>query len=326
MQRLTSRLRRRLSGERGATAVIFALLLVPLLGFAAIAVDIGSLYADRAELQVAADAAAFGIAQDCARGNCGNMLATAQSLVVKNLGEATASQPVLSSAPLSVTVTGRTPQQHWFAPAIGHDSTSVSATATVGWGGPSQGPAVLPLAFSWCSFFHQTNGGLPTGPDPQVVKLSKSDDLSTWCPTPSGNYVPGGFGFLVPDSSSRCTVTSAIDQVLHSSTGESPPSSCNATDFASFIGKTVLLPIFDEYGGTGSGAWYRVYGYAAFKLTGYQFVGSFKYGGSDVCGKNTKGSDRCLAGYFTRFVELSEAWNYSPDAPQLGSSVLRLIR
>ena len=27
-----------------------------------------------------------------------------------------------------------------------------------------------------------------------------------------------------------------------------------------------------------------------------------------------------MTGYFTRFVELSDAWNYSPDAPQLGAS------
>ena len=58
MQRLTGLFRGRLSGERGATAVVFALLLVPILGFAAIAVDVGSLYAERARLQVAADAAA----------------------------------------------------------------------------------------------------------------------------------------------------------------------------------------------------------------------------------------------------------------------------
>ena len=38
------------------------------------------------------------------------------------------------------------------------------------------------------------------------------------------------------------------------------------------------------------------------------------------------GNDRCVSGYFTRFVELSDAWNYSPDAPQLGASILRLIR
>ena len=123
MQRLIDLFRGRLSGERGATAVVFALLLVPMLGFAAIAVDIGSLYAERARLQVAADAAAIAVAQDCSRGNCGDMLATARAMVVANDGDASAAQPVLNSDPLSVTVTGRTPVQHWFAPVIGHDST-----------------------------------------------------------------------------------------------------------------------------------------------------------------------------------------------------------
>ncbi|MCU1668804.1 MAG: uncharacterized protein JWP40_1731 [Blastococcus sp.] len=325
MQRLTSLFHGRLQSERGATAVIFALLLVPLLGFAAIAVDIGSLYADRAELQTAADAAAIAVAQDCARGNCGDMLATATTLVQQNLGPATSSQPVLSNNPLSVSVTGSTPQKHWFAPVLGYDSTAVRAYATVGWGGPSGGTAVLPLTFSWCSFKAQTGGGLPSGTAEQIIKLSKSADVASQCQGPSGNVVPGGFGFLTTDSG-RCTVTSAIDQAMHSSPGESPPNGCTAADFASFIGKTVLLPLFDEFGGTGSGAWYRVYGYAAFKLTGYQFVGSFKYGGNKICGPTSNGNDRCVTGYFTRFVELSDAWNYSPDAPQLGASILRLIR
>ena len=98
MQRLIARLRRRAAGERGAAAVTLALLLVPLLGFAAIAVDIGSLYAEKARLQVAADAAAIAVAQDCSRGNCGDMLATAQALITANDGEATAAHPELSSA------------------------------------------------------------------------------------------------------------------------------------------------------------------------------------------------------------------------------------
>jgi Flp pilus assembly protein TadG len=324
MRRLTSLFRGRLESERGATAVIFALLLVPILGFAAIAVDIGSLYADRAKLQISADAAALAVAQDCARGTCGDMLATARAMILANDDQGNTAQPVLSGSPLSVTVTGSTPQAHWFAPIIGHDSTAVSATATVGWGGPSQGTAVLPLIFSWCSFLAQTGGGIPSGTTEQIVKLSKSAGLPN-CTGPSGNAVPGGFGFLVTDSGT-CTVTSAIGQNLGSSTGESPPSGCNASDFAGWIGRTVLLPIYDQAGGTGSGAWYHVYGYAAFTLTGYQFVGQFKSGGSKICGPGSNGSDRCITGYYTRFVELSDAWNYSPDAPQLGSSVLRLIR
>jgi Flp pilus assembly protein TadG len=219
MQRLTRRLSRRLDDERGATAAMFALLLVPMLGFAAIAVDIGALYAERARLQVGADAAAIAVAQDCSRGNCGDMLATAQGLITANDTEGTAAQPVLSSDPLSVTVTGGTPKEHWFAPVIGHDSTQVSATATVGWGSPSGGTAVLPLTFSWCSFEAQTDGGVPSDTTLQMIKLSKSAEDE--CPGPSGNVVPGGFGVLETDGATGA-VTRRIDQ-LTSSTGNNPP-------------------------------------------------------------------------------------------------------
>ena len=320
MQRLTSRLSRRLDGERGATAVMFALLLIPMLGFAAIAIDVGALYAERARLQVGADAAAIAVAQDCSRGNCGDMLATAQGLITANDTEGTAAKPVLSSDPLSVTVTGGTPKEHWFAPIIGHESTLVSATATVGWGSPSRGTAVLPLTFSWCSFEAQTHGGLPSTTALRTINLTKS--ATDLCTGPSNNQVPGGFGFVDTDAGA-CTATSGIDQKLISSTGNNPPSGCDEADFAGFVGQSVLLPIFDDFGGQGSHAWYRVYGYAAFKVTGYDFGGKFNTA-KNACGGN--GSDRCVIGYFTRFVELSDAWNYSPDAPQMGSSILRLIR
>ncbi len=274
MQRLT--FRRRLEHERGATAVVFALLLVPMLGFAAIAVDVGALYAERARLQVAADAAAIAVAQDCSRGNCGDMLATAQGLVTANDGEGTAAHPVLSSDPLSVTVTGSTPKEHWFAPVIGHDSTAVSATATVGWGGPSAGTAVLPLTFSWCAFTQQTGGGLPSGDDGPHHLLHQDVGhhrlhravgqrrprwlRPTWTPTPA-----------------TCEATSALGRAGGTPRPATalpvglrrPPTS------RQWVGRTVLLPLFDESGGTGSNAWYRVYGYAAFKLTGYHFGGQY---------------------------------------------------
>jgi Flp pilus assembly protein TadG len=326
MQRVTlarRALRHRLADQRGGSAVLISLLLVPLLGFAAIAVDIGSLYAEKARLQIAADAAALAVAQDCARGNCGDMLATARSLVVANDGEATAAQPVLSSAPLSVTVTGSTPKQHWFAPVIGHDATSVSATATVGWGAPSGGTAVLPLTFSWCSFLKQTGGGIPSTTTEQIIKLTKSAGVAS-CTGPSGNVVPGGFGYLQTDGTG-CDISTVIGDLLTSSTGNTPPNGCNPADFTGWLNRTVLLPIFDQYGDTGSNGWYRVYGYAAFKLTGFEFGGQFSTG-KKVCGPGSNGSDRCVTGYFTRFVELSDAWDYSPDAPTLGAEILRLIR
>ena len=319
MQRLTSLFRRRLHGERGAAAVVLSLLLVPMLGFAAIAVDVGSLYAEKARLQVAADAAALAVAQDCSRGACGDMLATAQALITANDGEGTAAYPVLSSDPVSVTVTGSTPQEHWFAPVIGYDSTAVSATATVGWGGPSQGTAVLPLTFSWCEFQQQTGGGLPSGSTVRTIYFTKTSN-TTGCTGPSHNIVPGGFAYLDTDPGA-CAATTGLGGRWMSKTGNSVPSDCSTTDFSEWVGRTVLLPIFEESGLTGSNAWYRVYGYAAFKLTGYSLGGQYT-----SSPKPCNGNDRCVSGYFTRFVELSDAWNYSPDAPQLGSSVLRLIR
>jgi Flp pilus assembly protein TadG len=319
MQRLTSRVRRRLAGERGASAVIFTMLLVPVLGFAAIAVDIGSLYAEQARLQVAADAAAIAVAQDCARGNCGDMLATATALVRANDGEATTLQPQLSSSPLSVTVTGSTPKEHWFAPVIGHDSTAVTATATVGWGGPTQGTAVLPLTFSYCEWLQQTGGGVPSGTTVRTIYFTKTSG-TTGCTGPSHNIVPGGFAYL-DTPSGKCEAASARNSRSYSSTGNSVPSDCSTADFSAWIGSTVLLPLFEESGDTGSNAWYRVYGYAAFKLTGCALGGQYT-----TSPKPCTGNARCVSGYFTRFVELSDAWNYSPDAPQMGSSILRLIR
>jgi Flp pilus assembly protein TadG len=319
MQRLTDLFRRRLSDERGASAVVFALLLVPILGFAAIAVDVGALYAERARLQVAADAAAIAVAQDCSRGSCGDLLATARAMVVANDGDASAAQPVLSSAPLSVTVTGSTPVQHWFAPVIGHDSTGVSATATVGWGGPSGGTAVLPLTFSWCEFAQQTGGGLPSGSVVRTIYFTKTSH-TTGCTGPSHNIVPGGFAYLDTDAA-KCAATTGLGGQWFSSTGNSVPSACSTADFSKWVGQTVLLPLFEESGATGSNAWYRIYGYAAFKLTGYSLGGQY-----DTSPKPCNGNERCVSGYFTRFVELSDAWNYSPNAPQLGASILRLIR
>jgi Flp pilus assembly protein TadG len=319
MQRLTSRLRRRLDGERGATAVVFALLLVPMLGFAAIAVDVGALYAERARLQVGADAAAIAVAQDCSRGNCGDMKATAQALISANDTQGTAAEPVLSNDPVSVTVTGGTPKEHWFAPVIGHDATVVSATATVGWGSPSQGTAVLPLTFSWCEFQQQTGGGLPSGEIVRTVYFTKTSN-TTGCTGPSGNAVPGGFAYLDTDPD-RCDTTTAMNNRVTSKTGNTVPSTCSTADLSEWLDQTVLLPLFDQVGESGTNAWYRVYGYAAFRLTGYSLGGQY-YSSPKPC----TGNDRCVTGYFTRFVELSDAWDYDPTAPTTGTSVLRLIR
>ena len=59
-------------GGRGAVAVLVAVLIGSgvLLGMAALVVDVGQLYQNRAELQNGADAAALAVAKSCAAGSC----------------------------------------------------------------------------------------------------------------------------------------------------------------------------------------------------------------------------------------------------------------
>ena len=130
-----------------------------------------------------------------------------------------------------------------------------------------------------------------------------------------------------PDTGLPCFDTQALSRASargsrsYSSTGNSVPSPCSAADFSALIGHTVLLPLFDDAGDTGTNAWYHVYGYAAFKITGY-FLGSQYRTSPQPC----TGNDRCVAGYFTRFVDLSERFTYTDDGPDLGAAILRLVR
>ena len=70
--------------ERGATAVVLALLMVVMVGFTALAVDVGALRWDQKQLQNGADAAALAVANDCAKGKCGDQQTTASGLANAN--------------------------------------------------------------------------------------------------------------------------------------------------------------------------------------------------------------------------------------------------
>jgi hypothetical protein len=83
-------------------------------------------------------------------------------------------------------------------------------------------------------------------------------------------------------------------------------------------GKTVLLPIFDQANDSGSHATYRVYGYAAFKITGYHLGGQYSWN------RPCHGNERCIRGYFTQFVGVSDAFDFGASAPKLGASIVKL--
>ncbi|MBB1024486.1 MULTISPECIES: pilus assembly protein TadG-related protein [unclassified Dietzia] len=309
----------RLNDDRGAVSVMVALLMIPLIGFAAISIDIASVHSERQQLQTGADAAALAIAQDCARGNCRTPRDTAQQFLTANTidAEATAGVvPVPTPSSGRVSVTGSGIREHWFAPVLGINETAIAATATTGWGAPTGGRAVLPLTFSLCDFRAQTGGGMPSGTVRRTIYASKTAGANG-CTGPSGNHVPGGFGWLAANSG-RCSVANRINEVLWSDPGNSVPNACTDADLIALRNATVLIPVFDESGDSGSNAWYRVYGYAAFRITGYRFSGR-------EWNSSCRGNERCIEGYFTRFVDLSDDFDYGPTAPDMGASVVALL-
>lgn len=309
----------RLTDDRGAVSTMVALLIVPIIAFAAIAIDVSGIWSERQQLQIGAEAAALAIAQDCGRGNCGDPAATAQAYATANVKGAVSATLLNSVAPstgqVSVRATGT--RNHLFAPVIGVDTTRISAQATARWGAPSGGTAVLPLAFSWCEFLAQTGGGVPSGTTPRTIRFTKTS--GTTCTGPSNNVVPGGFGWLVPNAGS-CSTTTSVDSLIISSPGESAPLTCSSSSFAALRNRSVLLPIFDAHGSTGSNAWYRVYAYAAFTVTGYRFTGQDAWNATPDCAGNV----RCIKGYFTTFVDLGSTYTYSTTAPNLGAKVVTL--
>lgn len=301
----------RLRNDRGAVAVIVAVMMVPLLACAALVVDVGALYLRKSELQNVADAGALAIAQDCASGrlSCSRDApapAVSDSALSNASGDASATAAfnfINVTQVISVTVIAKSTVKYEFAPVIGIDIQPVVATSTASWGGPIAGRSVLPVVFSWCSFFQQTGGGLPTATTtPIEIEFAKKDGTSC---NHSGNVVPGGFGWLKTDDNS-CFVTSSVSDVVHSDPGSS--SKCADSVFPSQVGKTVLLPLFVISGDNGNNAWYQVYGYAAFKLTSFHF----------------QGSHNSIFGYFRVFVEPSDAFTYGEGAPDLGARVVNL--
>lgn len=317
------RLSRQAGRERGAVAVTVALLMVPILGFAAISIDVAAMWSQQQTLRVGTDAAALALAQACAKNSCdSNPAQAATDLITANYG-AGATSAVVSPSPLTptsgtVTVRTSTVSNFLFAPILGHDSSEVPARSTATWGSPSGGTAILPLTFSWCEWFNQTGGGVPNQTTERVIFFSKDSGAST-CKNQSGNIVPGGFAWVDP-SASQCALTSTTGQQLSSKTGSSMPTTCSATYFTSQLNKIILLPLFQQSGGTGTNAWYQVYGYAAFVMTGY-VLGNASYNSSG-CESAQHG---CIKGYFTQFVDPNDAFTYSTSAPNLGGEVVSLV-
>lgn len=309
--------------------MIVAFAVVALIGCAAIAIDTGALYSERAQLQSAADAAALAIAQECSQTrNCTNPaleMATAQDMANANANDGASNVSSLTY-PTSNSVTVQTTTRDGktgagflaltFAPVLGIKTDTVSATSTARFGSPARGPAVLPLAFAPCNF--KLNGAI------QVISRH-GDTGGTSCSStsPSGQLLPGGFGWLAtPSAVCNATVDIAVNAMMTSDTGISLPTGCAAVLTAT-ANQTVLLPVYGDSNGSGGTGWYKITGWAAFRLLGWNFPG-FSYQNNAYTGATCKGDCKGIIGQFVSFVSLND--KFTGTGPDLGANIVTLSK
>ncbi|HEY3408455.1 MAG TPA: pilus assembly protein TadG-related protein [Propionicimonas sp.] len=307
--------------ERGAVAVVVAVWMVVLMGFAALTIDLGGAYSDRQQLQNGADAGALAIAQSCQSGACADSAGRASTVLKADSfvklnkldGQATGAAEVDWTAG-TVKVTASSTHSNWFAPVLGIPTTAVSATALSKWGWVSGGNT-LPLTFSLPCFDAATGGwdpvtGLPKFDTTVVIHLKEKT-----CTFPAHNEVPGGFGWL---SGTDCVAKVLAGNWVITDPGLDTPSSCKDFDWTTLQNKTVVVPIFDEFTGTGQNAQYKIKGLAALTITGYCF-GSGAGWNLDKCP-----SDKRLQGKFTIYQDLVGNYSIDPSAPHYGVNTVGL--
>jgi len=322
--------------ERGAATVIVAIVLVVLLGFAALAVDVGAMYAERAQLQNGADSAALAVANQCAKGSCGDTTGTGKFFANGNANDGTSGSTV--TFPDSTTVRAETRARAagsttdgfglFFARVMGIDSTQIHATAEATWGTIS-GATTLPWTVSDCVFkknlsasqlsdFNST-GTFTGDPIPNHLTLRYDEKTPAYpgCAAQNG-YAPGGFGWL--DAGTNCSATIDVNTaIVGSKPGIALPHVCDSMP-ATIKGTTVLIPVFSSAVSlnNGNNTKYTIVGFLAFRVTGYKFSGSVQ--DLDPLAPSCSGDCRAIQGYFTRFVSLAEGLTTSSGIPNYGSS------
>ena len=339
MRRL-NRLQINHDGERGAVSVVVALLLVALLGFGAIAVDVGMLYAERTQLRNGADAAALVIAQKCANNasdpDCSTTSALASSYANANAndGRSNIKSTVLDKTNRTVTVTvgaqesGKTPNMVslFFARALGMSSAEVNAPSTVRWGSPVKGTTAFPITVSICQVRNSTD-------IMQLLRLHGTGANPSCFYGPSGAAVEGGFGGLKQDPGQCGAFIDLAKSMANGDTGNNPPPNCEATlnswaaDMNAGKDVIILLPIFNKVTGTGNNAVFGLTTFAAFKVAGWK-VGNtglpytFRNRSPDVpAALECKEPCRGIIGTFVKYVSLADGYTLGPVNPD-GATVV----
>lgn len=117
-----------LKEEKGAVLVLVAAAVTAMMGFAALVVDVGNLYLNKTQLSNAADAAVLAAAQELPK-NAANAQVIAKDYTARNGKANDVTTTTISSDSKTIEVNINRDVQLFFAPILGFDNSTVSASA-----------------------------------------------------------------------------------------------------------------------------------------------------------------------------------------------------
>ncbi|WP_432880141.1 pilus assembly protein TadG-related protein [Kribbella sp. CA-245084] len=326
--------------DRGAFGVLVGMLFGTgvLLGMAALTIDVGSLYQERAELQNGADAGSVAVAKSCVTGtSCTpGTAATYANLNAKDGASAVTlvcghdvkgglpgcpgssgtrvdcpTAPAAGTNYVDVHTATRTSGGSsllppTFARALtgnaGYAGTTVLACARAMWGPALKTSQSLAMTLSLCAWTQATGGTPPTfGADVRIFVRDAPN-----APSCAGLSAPGEFGWL--SDSGGCTAAIDLTQsgyITGSDPGKNISAACQSALLSYVANKTpIFIPIFDTTTGTGNGATYHLVGLAAFVLTGYANMNPLKDAIPSPFNRgscpNGATTPSCIYGHFTQ--------------------------
>ncbi len=162
--------------ERGQTLVQVALMLVVLLGFAALAIDGGMVYAERRHMQNAADAGALAGARElCISGSESLAIEKARAFTVAQNGAASADVTIDPEHRNVVNVVAHIRADTFLAGVIGVTDVAVEADAAAACGAATSACGLWPIAFKLSAWekFYGAKGGACT---PQKIVVWNGDN------------------------------------------------------------------------------------------------------------------------------------------------------
>jgi Flp pilus assembly protein TadG len=280
--RVCARHQEALGDERGAVAVMIAIVLTLLMGMAAFALDTGNGWQTRRHLITATDAAALAAAETYAE-NGNGCVGVPSTFVSANLAAATVTSCAFTNvAPGAgyVTVQAKTGLHYDFAGVIGFGDRDVHSSTTAAFGQPLGLTGLRPLALCDASTAYESwlASNMST-PFTVTITYSKSS------PGDCGANVPGNWGVLDfngganSNNDTKDWVQNGYPGMVTapSSVPGDPGAFSNSLNTAlntlKTSGEVFQLPVYDSAAGNGNNAQFSVIGFVSVVLIDYKATG-----------------------------------------------------